>query len=207
MWAKLLAIFTIVPIIELTLLITLGDKIGLEPTIAIVVTTALLGATLGKLQGGRAWRRIKEDLATGQLPQDSLLDGLAVLIASAFLVTPGVLTDIAAFTLLTPFTRAPIKKLVRKRVEKWLGFDGSSPAGMMGFGMGFDPYEGAADVDAEEMPEGFHYAQGPRADDIIIEPMKPEEVYPESKAKASAAEEVEASPVVIDLASTNGSRG
>ena len=64
MWAKLLLVFTIVPIIELTLLITLGNKIGLEPTLAIVVTTALLGATLGKLQGTRAWHRIKQDLAT-----------------------------------------------------------------------------------------------------------------------------------------------
>jgi|GEM_PF-194648 UPF0716 protein FxsA len=202
MWAKLLLVFTIVPIIELTLLITLGDKIGLQPTLAIVITTALLGATLGKLQGTRAWRRIKQDLATGQLPQDSLLDGLAVLIASAFLVTPGVLTDIAAFTLLTPFTRAPIKKLVRKRVEKWLGFDGSSPAGMMGFGMGFDPYEGAEDED-EMPPEGFHYAQGPRTDDIIIEPMETEA----RREEKSKPEEVEASAVVIDLASADGRRG
>ena len=120
MFAKLVLLFTIIPILELTLLITVGNYIGLPITLGIVVTTALLGATLGKYQGLTAWKKIKAQLATGQLPQDALLDGLAVLIASAFLITPGVLTDIAAFTLLLPATRAPIKKLLRKRIDAWL---------------------------------------------------------------------------------------
>lgn len=120
MFAKLVLLFTIIPILELTLLVTLGNQIGLPITLAIVVTTALLGATLGKYQGLTAWRKIKAELAKGQLPQDSLLDGLAVLIASAFLITPGVLTDLAAFTLLFPVTRAPVKRFIRKRIDRWM---------------------------------------------------------------------------------------
>lgn len=150
MFAKLVLLFTIVPIIELTLLITVGNYIGLPITLAIVVTTALLGATLGKYQGLTAWKKIKAQLATGQLPQDALLDGLAVLIASAFLITPGVLTDIAAFTLLFPATRAPIKKLLRKRIDAWLakeqvGFFGGFGADMLGESSYYEREEAAFD--------------------------------------------------------------
>lgn len=159
MFAKLVLLFTIIPIIELTLLITLGNYIGLPATLVIVVTTALLGATLGKYQGLAAWKKIKSELASGQLPQDALLDGLAVLIASAFLVTPGVLTDVAAFTLLFPVTRAPIKRLLRGRIDKWLEKE------QVGFFGGFGP----------DMLSGFddpYMSQGQaKEDDIIIEPM------------------------------------
>lgn len=151
MFAKLVLLFTIIPILELTLLITVGNYIGLPITLGIVVTTALLGATLGKYQGLTAWRKIKAELASGQLPQDALLDGLAVLIASAFLITPGVLTDIAAFTLLFPATRAPIKKLLRKRIDAWLAKEQVGFFG--GFGgdlLGESSYYGAEDVTHEE---------------------------------------------------------
>ena len=182
MWAKLLLIFTIVPIIELTLLITLGDKIGLEPTLLIVLTTALLGATLGKFQGGRAWRSIKQELGSGKLPQDSLLDGLAVVVASAFLVTPGVLTDFAAFSLLIPFTRAPIKRFVRARVEKWLGM-GSLDGGFMGGFGGFAPPDDFEHQGAVRFDHG-------EDDEIYIEPAPAQERHVEKSESA----------VVIDIA-------
>ncbi len=159
MFAKLVLLFTIVPIIELTLLITLGNYLGLPITLGIVVTTALLGATLGKYQGLSAWKKIKAQLATGQLPQDALLDGLAVLIASAFLVTPGVLTDVAAFTLLFPVSRAPIKKLIRRRIDAWLD---QEQVGFFG-GFGGDMLGGLDD------PYAAGYGDS-RGDDIIIEP-------------------------------------
>ncbi len=175
MWAKLLALFTIVPILELTLLITVGNYIGLLPTIAIVVTTALAGATLGKMQGLRAWRRIKEELANGELPKDSVLDGLAVLIAAAFLVTPGVLTDVAAFTLLFPVTRKPLKGLIKKRLDGWLGVESTSF--FPGFGGGYtDP--DVVDMGADSMRHGASSSsEDEEADDsmeVIIEPMPPE---------------------------------
>lgn len=182
MFAKLVLLFTIIPLIELSLLVTLGTKIGLVPTLVIVAVTALLGAGLGKYQGLKAWRGIKEELARGQLPQDSLLDGLAVLLASAFLVTPGVLTDFTAFILLIPVTRAPVKKLIRKRVDKWLekenmGFFSSGPS------FGFDNYHTSTDYSSS-------YAHS-RSDDIIIEPStkqdthEPEVVFEQISSESS----------------------
>ncbi len=160
MFAKLVLLFTIIPILELTLLITVGNYIGLPVTIGIVVTTALLGATLGKYQGLTAWKKIKADLATGQLPQDALLDGLAVLIASAFLITPGVLTDLAAFTLLFPVTRQPVKKLIRKRIDAWLA---KEQVGFFSGGFGGDFLGGDTQMYDD-------YYQRPQTDDVIIEP-------------------------------------
>ena len=123
---KLLALFTIVPLVELALLIPLGMHIGLWPTIGLVVGTALLGAILAKLEGARALANIKRDLAAGKLPADSILDGLAILIAGVFLVTPGVLTDVVAILLLIPPVRAPVRAIAKKRFQKMLADDSIS---------------------------------------------------------------------------------
>ncbi len=120
MIAKLFLAFTIIPLIELLLLIPLGQQIGVIPTIAIVVLTGAVGAWLGKRQGLAAWKAIKDDLASGQLPGDSLLDGLLILIACTLLITPGVLTDFAGMLFLIPATRAPVRNLARKRFVKML---------------------------------------------------------------------------------------
>ncbi len=136
MFSKLLVLFTIVPILELTVLIPLSQQIGTWPTIGLIAFTALAGAWLGKSQGSAAWKRIQAELATGQLPGDSILDGLAVLVASAFLVTPGVLTDFAGFILLIPFTRAPIRRFVRSRFDKWMSQGGGGVYTSFGGGHG-----------------------------------------------------------------------
>jgi UPF0716 protein FxsA len=120
MLAKLFLLFTIIPIIELFVLIPLGGAIGVGPTIAIIVATGIIGAWLGKKQGLEAYRRIQEDLATGQLPGDAIMDGLLVLIACTLLVTPGVLTDAVGLTLLIPPARKPLKKWMRGRFTNML---------------------------------------------------------------------------------------
>ncbi|MEZ4462269.1 MAG: FxsA family protein [bacterium] len=120
MFARLFLFFTIVPLIELLVLIPLGQQIGLWPTIAIVVLTAAVGAVLGKRQGLQAWNRIRTDLATGKMPGDSLLDGLAVLLACTLLITPGVLTDVTGLLLLTPFARKPLKAWAKRQFTNML---------------------------------------------------------------------------------------
>jgi UPF0716 protein FxsA len=120
MLAKLLLLFTIVPIVELAILIPLGDLIGIGPTVALVIVTGVLGAILAKRQGIAAWQRLQGDLAKGRMPGESLLDGLAVLIAGAFLVTPGVLTDVAGMILLVPPLRRPLKSYLKKRFKRSL---------------------------------------------------------------------------------------
>lgn len=165
---KLLALFTIVPLIELALLIPLGMEIGLWPTIALVLGTAILGAVLGKLEGAKAWRRIQEDLQQAKIPGDSILDGLAVLIAGVFLVTPGVLTDIVAIGLLIPPIRKPIRAFARKKFEKMIDTGQVNVVSPGGFG-GFSPGDGPAGGGADDSSGARPYQRSPfdGQDDVI----------------------------------------
>lgn len=158
MLLKLLALFTIVPLVELALLIPLGMQIGLWPTIGLVVATALLGAVLGKLEGARAWARIKDDLGSGNLPKDSLLDGLAILIAGVFLVTPGVLTDVAAIGLLIPALRKPVRLYAKKKFKKMLERDGGSISFLSSGSGGFDAADSSSGPGAQPFNSSFHSA-------------------------------------------------
>ena len=118
MFLRLLLLFTIVPLIELYLLITIGGVIGVAPTIAIVLGTGVLGAWLARWQGLAVLRRVNEEMAAGRLPTDALIDGLLVLVAAAVLLTPGLLTDTAGFVLLVPASRAVIRKAVAAAIAR-----------------------------------------------------------------------------------------
>lgn len=120
MFLKLALLLTLVPILELFVLIPLAGQIGFWPTLGIVIATGIAGAWLGKQQGLEALRKIREQLATGALPGDAMLDGLLVLIACTLLVTPGVLTDAVGITLLIPPARKPLKALLKRRFTKML---------------------------------------------------------------------------------------
>lgn len=186
MFAKLLALFTIIPILELCVLIPMGQKIGLAPTLGIIVFTAVTGALLGKYQGASAWKRIKQDLERGQLPSDSILDGLAVLLASAFLVTPGVLTDLSGFILLIPFTRAPIRAFAKKRLERWLSTEN---VGMFGSSFGGFGYDDDMDSYFDHGAAGHH-----DPDHVVID------ITGHEKAQ-EARQEPKAQPQVITIGS------
>lgn len=120
MLAKLFALFTIIPLVELMLLIPLGQWLGTWPTIALVVATAAIGAVLGKSQGTGAWRRITTEFSQGKLPGDAIIDGLIVLVACVLLITPGVLTDVVGITMLIPFARRPVRRYLKRRWTKRL---------------------------------------------------------------------------------------
>lgn len=115
MLARLFLLFTITTLVEMVLLIQLGKWMGVAPTLALVVITGLVGAWLARREGTRALGAIRQQLAAGQMPTDGLLDGIAVLIAGAFLLTPGVLTDVAGFLLLVPAARAPMKAAIKRQ--------------------------------------------------------------------------------------------
>jgi UPF0716 protein FxsA len=117
---RLALLFIVVPILELVLLIQLGQVVGLWPTLGLVVFTGVTGAALARLEGLRVLYRFQSELASGQLPGQALLDGISVLIGGAFLLTPGILTDLAGFALLFPLTRRWIQRRVRHRLERGL---------------------------------------------------------------------------------------
>ncbi len=113
MFLKLLLLFILVPIAELYLFLTLGAQIGIGPTLAIIVLTAFLGASLTKSQGAKALTNFRNATAEGRLPHKEALDGLLILLAGAVLLTPGFLTDAVGFLLLLP----PARDVIRG----WLG--------------------------------------------------------------------------------------
>ncbi|MCP5107700.1 MAG: FxsA family protein [bacterium] len=105
MFMKLLLLFTIVPLVELYLLVEVGQEIGTLNTIAIVVITGIAGASFAKSQGAQVIRNIRETSAQGQIPGRELVEGAMVLAAGVMLITPGFITDILGLSLLIPFTR------------------------------------------------------------------------------------------------------
>ena len=112
MLGRLALLFVVVPLVELFLLIRLGQWVGLLPTLGIVVVTGFLGALLARREGWRAFRRFGAAVARGEVPTDAALDGVSVLIGGAFLPTPGVLTDLVGFGLLLPPVRSLFKSPV-----------------------------------------------------------------------------------------------
>jgi UPF0716 protein FxsA len=118
MAARLFLLFTIVPLVELYLLIKIGGAIGALSTILIVIGTALLGVYLARLEGLRTLRQINHSLSQGVLPAEELVDGLFIFTGGVLLITPGVLTDFLALLLLIPFTRTYIKRWLRRRFDR-----------------------------------------------------------------------------------------
>jgi UPF0716 protein FxsA len=114
----LAVLFVLVPVVELMLLIRMGQWIGLWPTVAFVILTGWAGATLARLEGLRVLARFQQELAMGRVPGQAILDGASVLMGGAFLLAPGVLTDLTGLALLFPPTRRIIQRWVRKRLEK-----------------------------------------------------------------------------------------
>jgi len=111
--ALLILLFTTVPLLELALLLWIGSHVGVLPTLALILSTGVLGASLARHQGLATWRRFQDALGQGRLPERELTEGLLILTAGAVLLTPGVLTDLTGFLLLVP----PI----RHRIATWLG--------------------------------------------------------------------------------------
>ena len=117
MLLKLFLAFTIIPIIEIYLLIEIGSMFGALTAVALVILTGFLGAFLARMQGLQTLYRIQESLREGRMPSGELLDALLIGIAGLVLLTPGFLTDSAGFMLLIPATRNAIKNWLRRQIE------------------------------------------------------------------------------------------
>lgn len=116
---KLFLIFALIPVAEIYVLVSVGSVIGVLPTIALVLATALAGAYLAREQGTAIVQRIRENLAQGFMPAEELMDGLLVFLAGMGLITPGFLTDLAGLLLLFPLTRGMFKRWLREKFDQW----------------------------------------------------------------------------------------
>ena len=117
MLLKLFLAFTIIPIIEIYLLIEIGSLFGALTAVTLVILTGFLGAFLARMRGLQTLYRIQESLREGRMPSGELLDALLIVIAGLVLLTPGFLTDSAGFLLLIPATRNAIKYWLRRQIE------------------------------------------------------------------------------------------
>ncbi len=113
----LLILFIVVPIVEIYFLIKVGSIIGVIPTILIVIGTAVLGTALLRQQGLATLRRYQQSVASGRLPAQEMIEGLALVFGGALLLTPGFVTDAIGFLCLIPFTRQAVIRWLIRRVS------------------------------------------------------------------------------------------
>ena len=117
-FGRLLLLFLIVPAAELMLLIYLGRVMGFWPTAALILSTGVLGAWLARREGFRVLGQVQREMEQGRMPARQLFEGLMVLIAGAFLLTPGLLTDLSGFLLLIPPVRAVLVVQVAAHISR-----------------------------------------------------------------------------------------
>ncbi len=120
MFFYLLILFTVLPALELYVLIEVGGVIGAGNTILIIILTGVIGAYLARLQGFLTLQKIQNNVNQGQLPSEELMDGLMILVGGIVLLTPGFITDALGFLLLIPLSRNLIKLWVRKTFENMM---------------------------------------------------------------------------------------
>jgi len=116
---KLFLCFTLIPMIELYLLIQVGSVIGGLNTILLVISSGFLGAWLARMEGLNTLMRVRANLQQGIMPTEDLLDALIVFLAGVVLITPGLLTDAMGLALLWPMTRNAFKRFLRKKFDEW----------------------------------------------------------------------------------------
>jgi UPF0716 protein FxsA len=157
----LLVLFIGVPILEIYVIIQVGQAIGALWTIALLIADSILGSVLMRSQGRAAWRRFQLALAEGRVPAREVLDGVLVIFGGAFLLTPGFCSDIVGALLLLPPTRA----LIRRGLVRRFGFSmfaaipgvrvGGGVRGPRPGGDGGDDYDvegSATEIDPRRLP-------------------------------------------------------
>lgn len=120
MFARLFLLFSIVPFIELALLLTVGREIGVVPTVGMIILTAVIGAALAKREGLRVYTEWQRAIAEMRVPEEGITSGLLVLVGGALLIAPGVLTDVVGILLMIAPVRRVVARFVEKRVRKYI---------------------------------------------------------------------------------------
>ncbi len=119
---RLILLFTLLPLLELSLLLRIGEWLGTWPTVWLVIVTGVIGAWLARREGVRTWGKVRAETVAGRLPGQELLHALLVFVAGVVLVTPGVLTDAAGLLLLFRPTREIVARRIRKRLAGQVQF-------------------------------------------------------------------------------------
>jgi len=119
LWILFVA-FLVVPLVEIYVLIQVGQVIGVWWTILLLIADSLFGGWLVKREGGRAWRALTDALGNGRMPARELADGALILIGGTLMLTPGFVTDAFGILLILPFTRPVFRRLLAGAVGRRL---------------------------------------------------------------------------------------
>ncbi|MDQ3979711.1 MAG: FxsA family protein [Actinomycetota bacterium] len=122
MTALLVVVFLVVPIIELAVIIQVGQAVGVLNTIALLLLVSFVGAWLVKREGMGVWRRFRRQVDSGVIPARELADGVMIIFAGALLMTPGFVTDLLGLSLLLPPVRAAIRATTLARITRRIRF-------------------------------------------------------------------------------------
>jgi UPF0716 protein FxsA len=155
-WWVLALLFVVVPVLEIYVLIQVGQVIGAWWTILLLVADGFLGSWLMKREGGRAWGALRQALEGGRMPARELADGALILIGGTLLLTPGFLSDVVGFFFVLPFTRP----VARRGLTRFLTRRFLSGPGMPGY-IGRPPGATASDQ------EGVRTRQRPGPDSVV----------------------------------------
>lgn len=113
----LFLLFIIIPVIEITLFIKVGELIGLGYTIALILLSAFIGVNMLRQQGLSTLSRAQQRLNSGEIPGQEMVEGLVLAVGGALLITPGFFTDVIGFCCLIPWTRRAFVAFIRQRVK------------------------------------------------------------------------------------------
>lgn len=108
----LFVVFIVVPIVELAVIIAVGQQIGVLWTVGLLLASALIGSWLLRREGRRTWRALQQALAAGRVPTREVADGALVIFGAALMIAPGFLTDITGMLCLFPPTRGMLRGLL-----------------------------------------------------------------------------------------------
>lgn len=130
----LFVLFLLVPLVELYVIIQVGQAIGALNTIGLLILDSILGTVLLRSQGRAVWRRFNEALAAGRPPAREVMDGVLVIFGGALLLTPGFLSDIFGIVFLLPPTRAVVRRILLRGALTRIAFTVGGPMGAAGAG-------------------------------------------------------------------------
>ena len=156
---KLFFLLILLPLVELYLLLRLGEQLGALPVLGLLLASAVLGLSLARTEGARVLRQVQAALARGQMPDEAMASGALVVVGGALLVLPGVLSDVLGLVLLVPPSRRWVARRLRRafagRVVRMGPMGPLGPAGAVdgvGARLSRPPLRGEVDAEFSEEP-------------------------------------------------------
>ncbi|MWA06703.1 FxsA family protein [Actinomadura sp. LD22] len=155
--------FLLIPVVEIVLLVQVGEVIGLWPTLALLAAETLLGGWIVRREGRRAWRVLQDTLRRGSVPDRELGDAALVMAGGVLLLIPGLITDALGLLFVLPFTRPLVRRAASRYTARRMRLAGDRPPmafrpGPGGPGLGpfdrFDPFDPGADGRDPDTPRG-----------------------------------------------------